>query len=228
MRVGVLGSGRIGGNAGRLFARAGHEVLFSFSRSPEKLKALADEAGNGARAGIPREAVEFGEVVVLSVPWALVDEALEAAGPLDGKTLIDTTNQFGPGGLAEIPGGISAAEFNAGRARGARLVKSYNTMTAGFQVEAAGRTGEERVAMFFAGEDAEAKRVVAGLIEDSGFAPVDVGGWGEVWIMEAPRRDGAVYGEEYRSAGALRIAEALKRGHPEEAKRMARETKASG
>ena len=228
MRVGILGSGRIGGNAGRLLARAGHEVLFSFSRSPEKLEALAHEAGNGARAGTPREAAEFGEVVVLSVPWALVDEALEAAGPLEDKVLVDTTNQFGPGGLAEIPGGISAAEFNARRARGARLVKSYNTMTAAFQAEAAGRTGEERVAMFYAGEDAEAKRVVAGLIDDSGFAPVDAGGWGEVWIMEAPRRDGAVYGEAYRRAGALRSAEALRGGDPEGAKRLARENKVPG
>ncbi len=102
----------------RVVRRAGHEVLFSFSRDPEKLRALADAAGNGARAGTPAEAVAFGEVVMLSVPWAMVDEALDAAGPLDGKPLIDTTNQFGPGGVVAIPGGLSAAEFNAGRASG--------------------------------------------------------------------------------------------------------------
>lgn len=220
MRVGIIGSGRIGGNAGKLFAKAGHEVLFSFSRDEEKLRALADEAGNGARAGTPREAVEFGEVVMLSVPWALVDEALEAAGSLDDKILIDTTNQFGPGGAEQLPGGISAAEYNARRARGARLVKSYNTMTAAFQAEAAGR--DERVPMFYAGEDAAAKEVVAGLIAGSGFEPVDVGGWREVWIMEAPRRDGAVYGEEYRSEAAREIAATVGRD-PEGAARLARE-----
>jgi len=224
VRVGIIGSGRIGGNAGTLFARAGHEVMFSFSRDPEKLEALAAEAGGGASAGTPREAAEFGAVVLLSVPWGLVDEALEAAGGrevLGGKVLIDTTNQFGPAGVEEVPDGTSAAEFNARRS-GGRLVKSYNTMTAGFQAAAAGRTGPDRVAMFYAGEDAEAKRVVAGLIGDSGFEPVDVGGWAEVWIMEAPRRDGAVYGEEYRPDGARRIAEAVKTD-PAEASRLARE-----
>lgn len=95
VRIGIVGSGRIGGNAGKLFTRAGHEVLFSFSRDREKLEALAEEAGDGTGAGTPAEAARFGEVVMLSVPWALVDEALEAAGPLEGRILIDTTNQFG-------------------------------------------------------------------------------------------------------------------------------------
>jgi len=75
--------------------------------------------------------------------------------------------------------------------------------------------------MFYAGEDAGAKRTVAGLIKDSGFEPVDVGGWGEVWIMEAPRRDGAVYGEEYRPAEARQIA-GMVRPNRAEAVRLAR------
>jgi 8-hydroxy-5-deazaflavin:NADPH oxidoreductase len=225
MRVGIVGSGRIGGNAGKLLARAGHEVMFSFSRDPAKLEALASEAGHDASVGTPSEAARFGEAVMLSVPWAVVDEALEAAGPLGGKVLIDTTNQFTRGGLAELPGGLSAAEFNARRARGARPVKAYNTLTAGFQAEASRRPAPERVAMFFAGEDEEAKGIVAGLIRDSGFEPVDVGGWGEVWIMEAPRREGAVYGEEYRPDEARRIAAALREGDPDLAARLARELK---
>lgn len=229
MRIGIIGSGRIGGNAGKLFAMAGHDVMFSFSRDPEKLRALAAEAGNGARAGTPREAVEFGEVVVLSVPWGTIEEALSQAGDLAGKIVIDTTNQFGRGGLAELPGGLTAAQFNQRRMPGARLVKSYNTLTAGFQAEASGRTGAaDRVVMFFAGEDAEAKEVVATLISDSGFEPVDVGGWSEVWIMEAPRRDGAVYGEEYSPADARKIAQALSDGDAEEAARLAREHKTAG
>ena len=128
MKIGIIGSGRIGGNAGKLFARAGHEVLFSFSRDRAKLDALAEEVGNGARAGTPEEATRFGEVVMLSVPWSLVDEALEAAGPLDGKVLIDTTNQFGRDengnfGVLELSDGLSAAAYNARRAEGARLVR---------------------------------------------------------------------------------------------------------
>ena len=208
MRVGIIGSGRIGGNAGKLFARAGHEVLFSFSRDRAKLETLAEEAGTGASAGTPAEAVRFGEVVMLSVPWALVGEALEAAGSLDGKILIDTTNQFGRDeagnfGVLELPGGLSAAAYNARRVEGSRLVKAYNTMTSGFQAEAAGRTGPDRVVMFYAGDDEEANRVVAGLIEDSGFDPVYVGSLaGDVVWMEPPRREGALYGEEFHSQEA--------------------------
>jgi 8-hydroxy-5-deazaflavin:NADPH oxidoreductase len=201
VRIGIIGSGRIGGNAGRLFARAGHEVFFSFSRDRTKLEALAAEAG--ARAGTPEEAARFGEVVMLSVPWAQVDEALGAAGSLEGKILIDTTNQFGRDesgnfGVLDLPDGLSAAAFNARRAGGARLVKAYNTMTAGFQAEAAGRVGPDRVVMFYAGDDEGANRVVAGLIEDSGFDPVYVGSLsGDVVWMEPPRRKGALYGEEF-------------------------------
>jgi predicted dinucleotide-binding enzyme len=228
VRVGIIGSGRIGANIGKLLAKAGHEVVFSFSRDPAKLETLAAEAGDIARVGSPGEAAEFGEVVVLSVPWALVDEALEEAGSLEGKVLIDTTNQYTRDGLAEISGGKGAAEYNAGRARGARLVKAYNTLTAGFQAEAAGRAGEERAVVFYAGEDEEAKSTVSRLIDDSGFEPVDVGGWAEVEIMEAPRRDGSVYGEEYRPAGARRISAALREGDREEASRLARELKAEG
>ena len=201
MRIGIIGAGRIGGNAGRLFARAGHEVLFSFSRDSTKLEALAAEVGGVA--GAPAEAARFGDVVMLSVPWALVDEALEAAGRLDGKVLIDTTNQFGRDergnfGVLELPENLSAAAYNARRARGARLVKAYNTMTSGFQAEAAGRTGPDRVVMFYAGDDEEANNVVAGLIDDSGFDPVYVGSLtGDVVWMEPPRREGALYGEEF-------------------------------
>ena len=197
MRIGIIGAGHIGSNAGRLFAAAGHEVLFSFARDSHDLAARAEAAGPRARVGTPEEAVTFGEVVMLSVPWRTIDEALAQAGSLDGKIVIDTTNQFGPNGVIELPGGISAAEYNARRMPGASLVKAYNTLTAGFQAEAAARTGPDRVVMFYAGEDASAKQIVAQLIEDSGFTAVDLGGWETVKYMEAPRRPGAVYGEEY-------------------------------
>ena len=219
MRVGIVGAGRIGGNAGRLFARAGHEVMFSGSRDPAKLEGLAREAG-GARTGSPREAVEFGDVVMFSVPWRAVDDVLAQTGSLDGKVVIDTTNQYGSDGLEQLP--KPAAQVNQERMPGARLVKSFNTMTSTFQGEAPGRG----VAMFLAGEDDEAKQLVAGLIRDIGFEPVDVGGWAEISIMEAPRRDGAVYGEEYSGANGQRIADAL-RADPEQAARLALELRVS-
>jgi predicted dinucleotide-binding enzyme len=193
MRIGVIGAGRIGANAARLFAKAGHEVLVSFSRDPQKLDALAAEIGG--RAGTPRGAAAFGEVVMLSVPWTLIDDVLAQAGALDGKIVIDTTNQFGREGWEDL-GDQTAAQVNAARMPGARYTKAFNTLTSGFQAAAAGRTGADRVVIFLCGDDEEAKRVVGGLIDDAGFTPVDMGGVTDAAPMEAPRREGAVYGEE--------------------------------
>ena len=198
MRIGVIGAGRIGANAARLWRNAGHEVVLSFSRDPAALEERA--AAIGARAGTPAEAAAFGEVVMLSVPWRLIDTVLADVGSLDGKIVVDTTNQFGPGGLEDLPEGRTAAQLNAARMPGARYTKAFNTLTSGFQAEAAGRTGADRVAMFLAGDDGEAKKVVAGLIDDAGFTAVDVGGTADAAIMEAPRREGAVYGEEFNEA----------------------------
>jgi 8-hydroxy-5-deazaflavin:NADPH oxidoreductase len=207
MRIGIVGTGRIGANAARLFAKAGHEVVLSFSRDEDKLAALAAELGG--RAASPREAVEASEVVLFSVPWRLIDEVIEQMGPLDGKIVIDTTNQYGPGGLEDL-GGRTAAQVNAARMPGARYTKAFNTLTSGFQAEAAGRTGPDRVVMFLCGDDEEAKRVVAGLIEDAGFTPIDVGGTADAAPMEAPRRPGAVYGEEVHEAEARAFVEGLR------------------
>jgi predicted dinucleotide-binding enzyme len=193
MRIGIIGAGRIGGNAARLFARAGHEVLLSYTRDQQKLERLASEIG--ARSGTPREAAQLGEVIVLSVPWTLVDDALAQAGSLDGKIVIDTTNQFGHGGWEDL-GDRTAAQINAARMSGARYTKAFNTLTAGFQAQAAGRTGDDRVVMFLCGDDEEAKRIVSALIDEAGFTPVDVGGTADAEPMEPPRRPGAVYGEE--------------------------------
>jgi predicted dinucleotide-binding enzyme len=220
MRIGIVGSGRIGGNAGRLFAAAGHELMFSGSRDRAKLEQAAAAAG-GAATGSPREAVEFGDVVMFAVPWRAVDDVVAQMGDLDGKVVIDTTNQYGSDGWEELP--KPAAQINAERMPGARLVKAFNTLTAGFQGEAAGRG----VALFMAGEDSGAKEVVAGLIREIGFEPVDVGGWEQVTIMEAPRRDGSVYGEEYSGEDGRRIAAAL-RDDPDEAARLALELRVSG
>jgi predicted dinucleotide-binding enzyme len=207
MRIGIVGAGRIGGNAARLFARAGHELLLSFSRDQDRLERLASEIG--ARAGTPREAARFGEVAMLSVPWALVDEALDQAGPLDGKIVVDTTNQFGRGGLEDL-GGRSAAQVNAARMPGARYTKAFNTLTSGFQAQAAGRTGPDRVVLFVCGEDKEAKRIVSGLIDDAGFLPIDMGGTADAPPMEPPRRPGAVYGEEVHEREALDFVAGLR------------------
>jgi 8-hydroxy-5-deazaflavin:NADPH oxidoreductase len=212
MRVGIIGAGRIGGGIARQLAGAGHEVLVSFSRDPQSLEVLAAQLGPGATAGSPADAVGFGEVVVLSVPWSTLPQALGQAGPLAGKIVIDTTNQFGAPPLPAD--GQTAANFNASRMPGARYTKSFNTLTSAFQAETAGGKGDERVVQWLCGDDAEAKRVVAGLIEDTGFVPVDLGGTAGCAVMEAPRRPGAVYGEEYHAADAQAVVEAVREGRP--------------
>ena len=213
MRIAVIGPGRIGGNAARLLARAGHDVTLAFSRDEERLRALAGEIR--ATATQPADAVKDADVVILSVPWRLVDEALAQTGPLDGKIVIDTTNQFGAGGLEALPDGQTAAQVNQHRMPGARLVKSFNTLTSAFQTSEAHRPDPgQRVVLFLAGDDADAKEIVAGLIRDAGFEPADVGGLADASVMEAPRRDGAVYGEEYRPADARAVVEAVRAGRP--------------
>ena len=174
MRVAIIGAGHIGGNIAGFLAGAGHEVTVSFSREPGSLERIAAEIGPRASVGSAAEAVAAGEVVVISVPWSVIDEALSAAGPLAGKVIIDTCNQFGPG-AERIAAGQTAAQFNQARMPGGRYTKSFNTLTSAFQREAATRDGDSRVVQWLCGDDAEAKATVASLITESGFAPVDVG-----------------------------------------------------
>jgi 8-hydroxy-5-deazaflavin:NADPH oxidoreductase len=210
MRIGIVGAGRIGGGIARQLAPAEHEIKLSFSRSPARLEALTRELGHAATVGTPEEAARFGEVVVIAVPWSELPNALEQAGSLQDKIVIDTTNQFGSPPLP--PPGETAAHFNASRMPGALYTKSFNTLTAGFQAQAARRTGDERVVQWLCGEDHGAKQIVAELIVDAGFVPVDLGSTRNCWIMEAPRRPGAVYGEEYRLNEAMAALRAVRSG----------------
>jgi predicted dinucleotide-binding enzyme len=210
MKIGVIGAGRIGGNCASQALKGGHHVMLSFSRDQSKLEQLASELGNGTVAGSVTEAVAFADVVILSVPWGAIPEALEQAGDLRGKVVVDTTNQFGSGPKPE--NGETAASFNARRMPGARYTKSFNTLTSGFQEQAASRQGDDRVVQWICGDDAEAKAQVARLIEDMGYVPVDLGGTATCHVMEAPRRHGAVYGEEYRAADAQAVVDAVASG----------------
>jgi predicted dinucleotide-binding enzyme len=210
MKIGVIGAGRIGGNCARQAVRGGHEVMLSFARSPAKLDRLASDLGGSASVGKPADAVAFGEIVILSVPWDAIPLALEQGGGLSGKVLVDTTNQFGSGPMP--PPGRTAASFNAERIPDARYVKSFNTLTSSFQEHAAERDGSDRVVQWICGDDQSAKDLVAALIEDMGYVPVDLGGTDTCAVMEAPRRRGAVYGEEYRAGEAQAVVDAVRNG----------------
>jgi predicted dinucleotide-binding enzyme len=209
-RVGIVGAGHIGGNVAHRLALAGHDVIVSFARDQAKLTALANEIGG--HAGDPADAARA-EVVVLSVPWGVIDQALDAAGSLDGRVVVDTTNQFSRGGPVDL-GGRTAARVNADRMPGARYTKCFNTLTAGFQAAVAGRAGDERVTQWIAADDQDAARIVSGLVNDAGYAPVLLAGIDTCAVMEAPRRPGAVYGEEYRIPDAAAVVEAVQAGRP--------------
>ena len=211
MRIGIVGAGRIGGNCATQFAKGGHEIMLS-GRDPSKLEPLAAGIGDAASIGTPVEAAEFGEVAVVAVPWDGFEDAVAAAGELVGKVVIDTTNQFGS---SEMPAeGQTAASFHAAKINGALYTKTFNTLTSAFQAETAFRPEADRVVQWICGDDAVAKQIVMGLIADAGYAPVDVGTNAVAAVMEAPRRDGAVYGEEYRLPDAEKVIEAVRAGDP--------------
>ena len=177
MRIGILGSGLMGGKLGTLFARAGHDVVFSYSRERSKLEGLAREAGGGARAGTPREAAQEAELLLLAVHWSRVDDVLAQAGDLTGKILVTCSLPMNADDTGLVVAHTSSgAEELAKKARGARVVSAFGTVPSEvlFAVFEA-RNGERRPTLVYSGDDEEAKAEVATLIRDLGFDPVDAG-----------------------------------------------------
>ena len=186
MRIAVIGAGNLGATAARLFVRAGHEVALARSRGPEGLGVLVAELGPRAHATTVEHAARFGEVVLVAVPFERHRELPVQA--LEGKIVIDAMNHYpAPGdGFPEIAdGATTSSELLAEHLRGARVVKAFNTMYWRLLAERGRPPGAaaERLALFLAGDDYEAKQLVSGLIEKAGFAPVDTGG-----LAAGPRR----------------------------------------
>ncbi len=175
-KIGIIGSGNVGSAIGAVWVSAGHEVMFS-SRHIEHDRALAARLGRGARAGTPREAAAFGEVVMISVPYGALPDVGEDLGDLlKGKVVIDTCNPF-PGRDGEIA--VWARKKGAGLASaellpGARLVRAFNAIGAARMGSAYREPG--RVGMPIAGDDAQAIAVASRLIRDIGYEPVLIGG----------------------------------------------------
>ncbi len=176
MKIGVIGSGRIGGTLGGLWVKAGHEVLFS-ARNLDEVKKLVAGLGPRARAGTPREAAVFGEAILISVPYgALPQLGRDLAGDLRGKVVLDTCNPVprrdGDVAVAALAKGAGLA--SAELLPGVRLVRAFNTVGSGSLRSEAHRAGD-RVAIPLAGDDDAALRIAARLVEDAGFEPVVVG-----------------------------------------------------
>jgi 8-hydroxy-5-deazaflavin:NADPH oxidoreductase len=189
MKIAVIGAGNAGGTLGKRWAKAGHEVAFG-ARDPAdaKVAGLVRESGPSARAASVSEAVRQADVVVLTVPWDSAREALQAAGDLRGRILIDATNPvpLTPEGLRQglvIGHTTSAAEEIARWTGGARVVKAFNTT--GFPNMANPSYGSQGLSMMLCGDDAEAKKVTAELARQLGFEPVDVGPLRSARYLEA-------------------------------------------
>jgi 8-hydroxy-5-deazaflavin:NADPH oxidoreductase len=181
MRIGLIGAGRIGGTLAQLAVGHGHDVVLSNSRGPQTLADLVERLGEHASAGTPAQAVAAGDIVVVTIPLKAYNQ-VPAAG-LAGKTVVDTNNYYPQrdGQIPEIDNdSTTSSELLAGHLPGSRVVKAFNTIyfaDLASQGQPAGT--HDRRALPIAGDDAQAKRAVDGLIREFGFDVVDVGSLAE-------------------------------------------------
>jgi len=176
LKIGIIGTGQIGGTLATLWVKAGHQVLLS-SRHPDRLKGLAQSLGPAARVGTPREAAVFGDVVLISVPYAALPQVgRDLKAELSGKIVLETGNPY-PQRDGEMAvearrkgTGVASVEFLPG----VRLVRAFNAINSGDLRDEAHRRGEP-YAIPLAGDDPEALAVAQRLVSDAGFAPVVVG-----------------------------------------------------
>ena len=177
MRIGILGSGLMGGKLGTIFARAGHEVVFSYARNRKKLEGLARDAGESARAGTPGEAASAADALLLAVHWSRVDDVLKQAGDVGGKVIVTCSLPMNADDSGLVVGLTSSgAEELAGRVPRAQVVSAFGTVPSEvlFGVYEA-RRKPNRPSLVYCGDHEGAKGVAATLIRDAGFDPVDAG-----------------------------------------------------
>jgi NADPH-dependent F420 reductase len=184
MKIGVIGSGNMGGTLGLLWLERGHEVMFGVrNKNSSRIQAIVSSTTGPLRVGSVAEACAYGEVILLAVPWLAVEDVLKSAGDLKNKILIDCINPIAAGltGLA-IGYTTSAAEEIAGQAGGARVVKAFNTLGSGNLVDLS--FGSDRADTFICGDDKAAKKVVKRLAEDIGFNVIDSGPLSQARLLE--------------------------------------------
>ncbi len=204
MKIGIIGAGKIGTTLANLFVKAGHPVAISNSRGPDSLKEHVASLGDNAIALSVNDAAEFGEVVLLAVPWSSPD-ALPDPTLLEGKIVIDAMNHYGKGGKLVDLGEATSSEATADKLPGAIIVKAFNTINFRHLAESGHRELplRERRAIFVAGDSKRAKAKVSHLIQEIGFAAVDTGTLREGGKLQQPGSQ--VYNKEITCDDALNM-----------------------
>lgn len=177
MKIAIIGTGNVGSALGKLWAGHGHDVFFGM-RDPSK-----GPPERGAKHGTLAQAADFADVIVLATPWDATGQAIAALGNVAGKIVVDATNPLKPdlSGLS-VGGNDSAGESVARWARGARVVKCFNTV--GAQGYATPAFRDQIASMFLCGNDVDAKDVVKKLGEDLGFEMIDAGPLSQARLLE--------------------------------------------
>lgn len=189
MKIGILGSGNMGAGLGLLWAKAGHEVIFSYSRDEAKLRHLAETAGPKAQVGTPAEAVGQSEVIMLAAAPPQLEDAIAAGSPFDGKIIITCVSGLRPDFTGQTIGlatdlTMSVAEQVQQLAPQAKVVEAFN-LTFAEIIAAESREFEgDCPSLFYCGDDAAAKTTVARLIADCGYSAIDAGGLGVARSLE--------------------------------------------
>jgi hypothetical protein len=186
MKIGIIGSGRMGSALGKLWAKAGHQVFFS-SRNPEKLTDLVAQVGSNAQAGSVTDAAQFGEVIVLGVNFGTLDDAVQMLGSaVNGKLVIDLTNpiKWEAGSMTRaLPEGISGGQALQQKLPQAHVYKAFSNSPQNWLIEHPHRQ-PDLVAMPIAGDHVPLRSIVEQLIRDAGFEPVYIGGLDQAGRME--------------------------------------------
>jgi predicted dinucleotide-binding enzyme len=208
LKIGIIGSGNIGSTLGTFWAKAGYQVLFS-SRNPDNLKELVEKIGPQARAGSVQDAIAFGDVILIAVPYGSMPQiAKDYAKDLAGKIVMDTGNAVlgRDGEIAKEAREKGVGLTTARLLPGARVVRAFNTMGVNRLRENANRR-EGRIAIPMAGDDQEALKVASTLVRDAGFDPAVLGGLDRSRIFE---QGNPLYGQIISAQEMIERAKAIK------------------
>lgn len=176
LRIGVIGAGWLGGTVGRCWVKAGHEVLFS-TRHPDELEAWVKPLGPRASCGTPQQAAEFGDILLIAVPYEAIPELAKTLGAqMRGKIVLDACNPSASSNSALAKEALAngAAVTTAKYLAGARVVRAFSAVDA-TSVEASFSASDDKLGVPIASDDVTALQVVAQLVRDAGCAPVVVG-----------------------------------------------------